>query len=110
MATIPSSEMNIEKPVNYPNPVADETSFVFEHNQGGNNIRIRIDIFDIMGRWVTTLAETVDGSSTRTTPIRWDGTGARGERLSNGIYIYRITATNDTGETASVVSKLVLSK
>lgn len=105
-----SSEMNIEKPVNYPNPVADETSFVFEHNQGGNNIRIRIDIFDIMGRWVTTLAETVDGSSTRTTPIRWDGTGARGERLSNGIYIYRITATNDTGETASVVSKLVLSK
>jgi hypothetical protein len=63
-----------------------------------------------MGRWVNTLSETVAGTSTRIAPIRWNGCGANGERLRNGIYVYRIVAVNDQGETASIVSKLVLSK
>ena len=92
------------------NPVTDETGFTFEHNQVGNNLRVQIDIFDIMGRWVTRLSETVAGTSTRTTPIRWNGRGANGEELRNGVYVYRIVATNDNGETSSAVSKLVLCK
>jgi hypothetical protein len=63
-----------------------------------------------MGRWVNTLSETVAGTSTRIAPIHWNGCGANGERLRNGIYVYRIVAVNDQGETASIVSKLVLSK
>ena len=105
-----NSGMQIENAFNAPNPVTDETHFVFDHNQVGNNIQVDIHIFDIMGRWVTTLSETVSGSSTRTDPIRWDGRGARGESLRNGVYVYRIVATNDNGESATLVSKLVLSK
>ena len=105
-----SSGMCIESPTCAPNPVTDETGFVFEHNQVGNNLRVQIDIFDIMGRWVTRITEVVAGTSTRSTPIRWDGRGSNGERLGNGVYVYRIIATNDRGETASVVSKLVLNK
>ena len=102
--------MVIENAFNAPNPVTDETHFVFDHNQVGNNVKVDIYIYDIMGRWVTTLSETVSGTSTRITPIRWNGRGARGENLRNGIYVYRIVATNDYGETATLVSKLVLSK
>ena len=105
-----NSGMVIENAFNAPNPVADETHFVFDHNQVGNNVKVDIYIYDIMGRWVTTLSETVSGTSTRTTPIRWNGRGANGENLRNGVYIYRIVATNDFGETATLVSKLVLSK
>ena len=105
-----STMMCIEDPFNVPNPVTEETFFTFEHNQVGNNMRVQIDIFDIMGRWVTRLSETVEGTSARTTPIRWNGRGAHGETLRNGVYVYRIVATNDKGETASVVSKLVLCK
>ena len=105
-----SGEMAIEDPVNYPNPVIDETCFTFEHNQVGSNLKVQIDIFDIMGRWVTRLSETIEGTSARTSPVRWDGCGANGERLRNGVYVYRILATNDSGETAAVVSKLVLNK
>jgi flagellar hook assembly protein FlgD len=83
---------------------------VFDHNQVGNNLKVDIYIFDIMGRWVNTLSETVSGTSARITPIRWNGRGAGGENLRNGVYIYRIVATNDYGETATLVSKLVLSK
>ena len=105
-----SDGMVIENPVNLPNPVLNETDFVFGHNQVGNNMKVDIYIYDIMGRWVTTLSETVGGTSTRITPIHWNGCGAHGERLRNGIYVYRIVATNDKGETAMAVSKLVLSK
>ena len=69
-----------------------------------------IYIYDIMGRWVTTLSEVVSGGTTRTDPIRWDGRSAGGEELRNGVYVYRIVATSDKGETATQVSKLVLSK
>jgi hypothetical protein len=105
-----SDGMCIENPVNYPNPFCEETCFTFEHNQVGNNLQVQIDIFDIMGRWVHRINKTVGGSSTRVSPIRWNGRGAGGENLKNGVYIYRILTTNDAGETASVVSKLVLSK
>ena len=107
---INSGGMHIENAYNMPNPVADETYFVFDHNQVGNNVKVNIYIYDIMGRWITTLSETVAGTSTRIAPIRWDGCGTHGERLRNGVYVYRIVATNDQGETASIVSKLVLSK
>lgn len=105
-----SAGMRIENPFNAPNPFAEETNFTFEHNQVGNNLRVQIDVFDMMGRWVTRLTETVAGTSARTTPIRWDGRGAHGESLRNGVYVYRIVATNDRGESASVVSKLILCK
>ena len=105
-----NSGIVIENAFNAPNPVTDETHFVFDHNQVGNNVKVDIYIYDIMGRWVTTISETVSGTSTRITPIRWNGRGSRGENLRNGVYVYRIVATNDNGETATMVSKLVLSK
>ena len=105
-----SDAMIIENLGNSPNPMADETRFIFDHNQMGNNMKVDIYIYDIMGRLVTTLSETVTGTSTRIAPIRWDGRSDRGMVLRNGMYIYRIVATNDKGETASLVSKLVLSK
>ena len=102
--------IQIEDLFNAPNPVTDETHFVFEHNQAGNNMKVDIYIYDIMGRWVTTLSEVVSGSSTRISPICWNGRGANGEALRNGVYVYRVVATNDQGETATMVSKLVLNK
>ena len=107
---INNSGMVIENAFNAPNPVTDETHFVFDHNQVGNNVKVDIYIYDIMGRWVNTISETVAGASTRIDPIRWNGCGAGGASLRNGVYIYRIVATNDNGETATLVSKLVLSK
>ena len=105
-----SGAMRIENVFNAPNPVSDETHFVFDHNQVGNNVKVDIHIYDIMGRWVTTLSEEVQGSSARIAPIRWNGRGANGQELRNGVYIYRVVATNDAGETATLISKLILSK
>lgn len=103
-----SLTMRIDNPINVPNPVTETTGFVFEHNQIGNNMDVQIYIYDIMGRLVCQLSEQVMGTSTRVEPIRWDGCRMNGERLSNGIYIYHIVATNDKGESATATSKLMI--
>lgn len=105
-----SAEMLIENPYNVPNPVTDGTGFVFEHNQIGNNMDVQIYIYDMMGRLVDRISEQVAGTSTRVEPIRWNACTSNGAPLANGIYIYRIVATNDKGETQAVSSKLVISK
>jgi flagellar hook assembly protein FlgD len=69
---------------------------------------VQICIYDLMGRLVAILKEQVAGTSTRTNPIRWDGSSKGGEKLSAGVYVYCITATNDQHETASISSKLVI--
>ena len=105
-----SGTMKIDNVFNKPNPVTDCTYFTFDHNQIGNKMDVQIDIYDIMGRLVARLSRTVMGASTREEPITWDGNASNGSRLSNGVYIYRIIATNDKGETSVVSSKLILCK
>ncbi len=102
--------MVIDNPLNHPNPFNGETYFTFGHNQTGNNMDVSIRIFDIMGRHVTTLNETLYGTTARTTPIRWNGCAANGSRLPAGVYIYQIIATNDSGQTSFVSSKLILTR
>ena len=105
-----SELMALEDPICFPNPFAEETYFSFGHNQIGNNMEVQISIYDIMGRLVTVLNEHVAGTSARTNPIRWDGCASNGRRLSAGVYVYCITATNDQHETASITSKLIITR
>ncbi len=91
-----------------PNPFRDQTYFSFGHNQIGNNMSVQISIYDMMGRLVTVLKETVPGTSARTNPIPWDGCASNGSKLPAGVYVYCVTASNDQGQTASLTSKLIL--
>lgn len=100
-----SGVMRIDNPANLPNPVTDDTRFVFDHNQVGNNLDVKIYIYDVMGRLVEVLSEQVAGTSVRISPIYWNPS-----HLRNGVYVYRIVATSDKGETATAMSKLVLGK
>lgn len=105
-----SGLMVIEDPQCLPNPVTDQAAFSFGHNQIGNNMDVHIRIYDLMGRMVNELHEQVYGTSTRMNPIPWNGCGANGSRLSKGVYVYVITVTNTQQETATVASKLVLTR
>lgn len=105
-----SDRMVLENPLCSPNPFRDETYFSFDHNQIGNNMDVTIQIFDIMGRLVAELHEQVAGTSARTNPIPWDGHAGNGRKVSPGVYVYRIVATNDQKETSWVTAKLVITR
>jgi hypothetical protein len=102
-----SSNSAVRNLHNYPNPFSDETYFVFDHNQIGNNMTVEIQLFDMDGQHVHTIKQNMYGTSTRSNPIRWDGTTRNGKTLANGLYIYRLLLTNEYGETTDKRSKLL---
>lgn len=80
---------------NYPNPFNPATTIRFELQQSE---RITIEIFDILGRKITTLLDDMQGPGTHEVQFN-------GALLSSGIYFYRLTSPG-----TSIVKRMVLTK
>lgn len=100
--------ISMENVMNYPNPMDDNTNFVFEHNQKDNEIDVEIRIYDVMGQLVKTIREQRFGTTARIEPIRWDGKSDGGASLEAGVYMYNVTIRNSQDEETSGYSKLVI--
>lgn len=82
----------------YPNPFRDAASFVVELDKPGI---YRMEVFNLLGQKVLTLAETGVGAGRRR--IRWDGRDANGAQVPPGVYLVRLTR----GERHSIARKIV---
>lgn len=73
---------------NYPNPFNPETIVQFQIADFG---KVKIKIYDILGREVRTLVDKPlkPGSYT----VSWDGTGDDGQRVPSGVYFYRLSTS-----------------
>lgn len=85
---------------NYPNPFNAGTIISYSLEDDGP---ARLEIFDILGRSVITLADEVQTVGLQ--QVVWNGTDRKGRTVSSGMYFYRLTA----GEVA-VTKKMVLLK
>ncbi|MBN1998108.1 T9SS type A sorting domain-containing protein, partial [candidate division KSB1 bacterium] len=72
---------------NYPNPFNPVT--IIEY-QLPYQSRVRIEIYDIMGRKVKTLVDRMENAGYR--KVQWDSKNEAGNNVSSGVYIYRIFA------------------
>jgi hypothetical protein len=99
--------LKISRVYNYPNPVKDETHFVFEHNQFGELFEVTVSIYDLQGRLVDRMDKSVLSDGLSSNPIPWNPS-ARGVFVPGGIYIYRITATTGEGFSASGSGKMMI--
>jgi len=84
----PTSRLELTEVMNYPNPFRNRTAFTFELNF--DNTEVRVKIFTLSGRLIRTL-EGVGNS--RFNQIDWDGRDEDGDQLANGVYLYKIIAT-----------------
>lgn len=83
------------------NPFRERTDILFDLPAASP---VRLEIFDVRGRLVNTLADGEPMAAGRHT-ARWDGTGEGGRALPSGIYFARLAAG---GETKTV--KLILNR
>lgn len=79
--------------INYPNPFSTATKFIFTLT--GNEIPtdLRIQIFTISGKMVKELSLSDLGPihiGRNITQYAWDGTDNYGDKLANGVYLYRV--------------------
>ncbi len=103
-----SSSIRIENLLNGPNPAHSKTRFIFEHNQAGNEIQMRLEVFDITGRLVYDATEQIIPEGFRTFSNEWNLRANSGEKLKQGIYIYRLSLIDQNGNLDTKTSKLII--
>jgi len=87
------TKSSITNLINYPNPFTTATRFVFTLTGSEIPSDLRIQIFTITGKLVKEISLAELGSlhiGRNITEFAWDGTDAYGDKLANGVYLYRV--------------------
>ena len=86
--------------LNYPNPFTTSTAFVFTVTGSEVPQNLRIQILTITGKVVREITKEELGPihiGRNITEYKWDGTDQYGQKLANGVYLYRFI-TNLNGK------------
>ncbi|MCJ7498525.1 MAG: type IX secretion system sortase PorU [candidate division Zixibacteria bacterium] len=104
-------ELSITQAMNYPNPFSRFTQFTYELSVPANKVEIKI--FTLSGRLIKILSGT--GSPGFNSGVIWDGRDEDGDKVANGVYIYKIMAETkyssggkETTKEAEVIGKAVV--
>lgn len=105
-------ELRLTPITNYPNPFTSETVILFELSIKAD---ITVKFYTLSGELIKTMDEAeVKNNLVGQTDIkpgenriRWDGTNKSGEKVSSGIYFYRVIAKKGK-EQAEFISKLAV--
>jgi flagellar hook assembly protein FlgD len=90
----------ISNMLNYPNPFTTSTAFVFTLTGSEVPQNIRIQILTVTGKIVREITKEELGPlhiGQNITSFKWDGTDQYGQKLANGVYLYRVI-TNQHGK------------
>jgi hypothetical protein len=101
-------EIIIEHVLNYPNPFTTKTTFWFEHNKPGVELKVSVAIFTITGKLIKTLRQTIITDGNRSMDIEWNGRDEYGDRIARGVYLYRLTVQTPDGKQANKLQRLVM--
>jgi hypothetical protein len=82
--------------LNYPNPFSTSTAFVFTLTGQEVPQEFKIQILSITGKIVREITKQELGPihiGTNITEFKWDGTDTYGQKLANGVYLYRVVSS-----------------
>ena len=106
-----SQDLQIRNVFNYPNPMHNFTSFVFEHNQPRVPMNINIRIYTLTGKPVTTIRREEYIPSGNMVRIDWHGRDDDQHRLASGTYLYHVQVRIETDQgrqTRDNIERLVI--
>ncbi|MCE5272340.1 choice-of-anchor D domain-containing protein [bacterium] len=87
---------------NSPNPFNPSTTISYQVPDG-REVQVRLEVFDLRGRLVTTLVDDLRPAGTYS--VFWDGTDSRGGKVASGVYMYRLRAGDFTQTRKMVLLK-----
>jgi hypothetical protein len=82
--------------LNYPNPFSTSTAFVFTLTGSEIPHNMKIQILTVTGKIVREITKDELGPiriGRNITEFKWDGTDQYGQKLANGVYLYRFVTT-----------------
>jgi hypothetical protein len=86
--------------MNYPNPFTTSTAFVFTITGSQIPQNIRIQVLTVTGKIIREITQDELGPlhiGRNITDFKWDGTDMYGQKVANGVYLYRVL-TNMNGK------------
>jgi flagellar hook assembly protein FlgD len=86
--------------MNYPNPFTTSTAFVFTVTGSQIPQNMRIQILTVTGKVIREITQDELGPlhvGRNITDFKWDGTDMYGQKVANGVYLYRVL-TNLNGK------------
>ena len=87
------NKSSITQVLNWPNPFSSSTQFVFTLTGSVIPDQFMIQILTITGKVVREISKDEYGAiniGRNISDFRWDGTDSYGDRLANGVYLYRV--------------------
>jgi hypothetical protein len=103
-----SSQVVIDHLLNYPNPFTSNTTFHFDHNQPGQPLQVQVQILTVGGKIVKTLNSDIIASGSHFSDLKWDGLDEFGDKISNGVYVYKVKLKAPNGTHTEKIEKLVI--
>jgi hypothetical protein len=94
-------EQSISNVLNYPNPFSTSTQFVFTLTGSEVPEYFKIQIMTLSGKVVKEITKDELGAvhiGINRTDYKWTGTDDYGDRLANGVYLYRVISRNNEQE------------
>lgn len=101
-------DIEIKNLVNYPNPFTTNTEFIFQHNQPGIPLDVKLEIFTVSGKLVKSFDQIIVNEGFLSRDIRWNGRDEYGDRIGKGVYVYKLKVRSGNGSTAEKIEKLVI--
>jgi len=92
----------IDRVLNFPNPFNSTTALTFRINRPAD---YEILIFTVNGRQIRRLTGTAS-SPGLVSATTWNGYDDDGHRAGNGVYLYKVIATDDDGNTAEGLGRI----
>lgn len=89
--------------MNFPNPMREETRFVMRTNLGSGEGKVQV--YTVSGRLVAVVPFAVGGGEL---VVPWDGRDREGDRIANGVYLYRVQLEGSAGKARSGMQRLVV--
>jgi len=81
--------LSISDITNYPNPATASTRFSYHLSEAVSSVRI--DVYSLRGRLIMSLRHQPSNAGYNLSSV-WDIRDGVGDRLANGVYIYKVTA------------------
>lgn len=99
---------SVSQVFNYPNPFSTSTQFVFTLTGSEVPDVMTITIMTLTGKIIREITKEELGPlriGVNRTEFKWDGTDEYGEKLANGVYLYRVNTRNNQGEKVDLFSQ-----
>lgn len=102
---VDNENFTIKNLYNYPNPFNRHTTIQFEHNNTFAPMDIQVLIYTVSGKMVKSMEKRIVPTDFLVRDIDWNGQDDYGQRLANGVYLYKVKVSIESPDGSRIVKE-----